>query len=103
MSVDQNKISSAVIEPLLLYKLGTPMFDNEPEWSITLSQIDFPWREIWFGDFTPNECYAKYKELITDEFDFNRYIWGETQTTYKKLVWGYQRGNKQYRVTLSKV
>jgi len=40
-----------------MYKIGMPHFDNDPDWTITLSKMDFPWREIKFGDFKPIECY----------------------------------------------
>lgn len=44
-----------------MYKLGTPIYEYEPDWSITLSEIEFPWAEIKFGDFSSFECYQKYK------------------------------------------
>lgn len=44
-------------EKPLMYKLGTPNFENDPDWTITLSEIDFPWWEIKFGDFSPLDCY----------------------------------------------
>ncbi len=61
-----------------MYKIGTPYFDDDPDWTITLSQLDFPWKEIKFGDFTTAECYEKYKISITDELLFNKFVRGET-------------------------
>lgn len=57
-----------------MYKVGTPAFDYEPDWTVTQSEIEFPWSEVRFGDFTTAECYQKFKQLITDEFQFNKYV-----------------------------
>ena len=57
-----------------MYKIGSPYFDDDPDWTIALSQLDFPWKEIKFGDFTPAECYEKYKLSITDELLFNKFV-----------------------------
>jgi hypothetical protein len=52
---------ASIINQEVKYKLGTPMYDSDPDWSITLSQIEFPWKEVRFGEFSALECYQKYK------------------------------------------
>jgi len=54
-----------------MYKIGMPNYDNDPDWTVTLSQIDFPWKNVKFGEFSALDCYQKYKSEITDEFLFN--------------------------------
>ena len=54
------------------YKLATPCFPPEPDWSITLSRNDFPWYAVKFEDYSAQECFDMYRSLITDEDTFNK-------------------------------
>ena len=65
-----------------MFKLSTPQFGPEPDWTITHSKSQFPW-EIPNLDFTPEECREKYKELVPDEFMFNKHVRGESEHTYR--------------------
>ena len=42
------------------YKFNSPMFPLEIDWTITLSQNDFPWNEIKFNGFSSKDCFEKY-------------------------------------------
>ena len=85
--------------------MGTPHFAPEPDWTITLSQAEFPWRQVKVSDFSPLQCYKKFTELITDEFLFNKHVRGESELTYKKLIKAHSRqmGKKRQRISLSKI
>ena len=54
------------------YKLATPWFPPEPDWSITLSRNDFPWYDVKFEEYSAQECFDMYRTLITDEDSFNK-------------------------------
>jgi hypothetical protein len=69
-----------------LYKLGTPHYAPEPDWTITLNRREFPWNEIKVSDFSTSQCYKMYRELIPDEFAFNKSVRGESFNTFKKLI-----------------
>lgn len=56
----------------VFYKLASPWFPPEPDWSITLSRNDFPWYDVKFDDYTAQECFDMYRTLITDEDMFNK-------------------------------
>ena len=47
---------------------------NQPfpqlDWALTLSQNDFPWYAIKFGNFSAKDCYDKYTSLVKDQETF---------------------------------
>lgn len=68
------------------YKLGSPCFPPEPDWSVTLSRNDFPWYDVKFDDFTAKDCFEMYRTLVPDEETFNRKIRKERNAIVKKLM-----------------
>ena len=73
-------------QPKIMYKMGTPHFPSDPDWTITLSKKSFPWKEVAFDDFSVEDCFQMYSNLVPDEFEFNKKVRGATVSTYKKLV-----------------
>lgn len=84
-SVVSHSVSKSELkEPL--YKLATPCFPPEPDWSITLSRNDFPWYDIKFDDFTSQECFEMYRSLVNDEDTFNKKVRREKNAMINKLM-----------------
>lgn len=93
MSVDNessimssNAFSKTGEQKEVFYKLATPWFPPEPDWSITLSRNDFPWYDIKFEDYTAQECFDMYRSIITDEDTFNRKVRKEKNAMINKLM-----------------
>lgn len=73
-------------EKEVYYKLSSPCFPPEPDWSITLSRNDFPWYDVKFDDYSAQECFNMYRNLITDEDTFNRKVRKEKNAMINKLM-----------------
>jgi hypothetical protein len=50
------------------------------DWQITLSQNDFPWYSVMFGNFSARDCYEKYTQHVKDAESF-----------YKKILSGKEK------------
>ena len=87
-SVDgkSSKLSKNGEKKEFLYKIGTPSYSPEPDWSITLSRNDFPWYAVKFDEYTAKEWFDMYRSLITDEETFNRRIRKERNAMVNKLM-----------------
>jgi len=54
-SVLSSSVSKIEEQKEIMYKLSSPCFPPESDWSITLSRNDFPWYDIKFDDYSANE------------------------------------------------
>lgn len=69
----------------LHYKFNSPMYNNDLDWTTTLSRNDFPWNEIRFGDFSSKDCYEKYSSIVKDSQTFLKKVLGMKEK-YKKMM-----------------
>ena len=47
---------------------------NKITYRDTLRKKYFPWNELKFGKFTPQDCYAKYTKIVPDEESFKEHV-----------------------------
>lgn len=84
--MSSNVVSKAGDHKEVQFKLSTPCFAAEPDWSVTLSRNDFPWYDVKFDEYTAKECFDMYRTLITDEDTFNKKIRREKNAMLYKLM-----------------
>ena len=94
--ISSNAVSKVKNQKKVYYKLASPAFPPEPDWSITLSRNDFPWYDVKFDDYSAQECFDMYRKIITDEDIFNRKVRKEKNATINKYMKEYKKLKRPY-------